>query len=147
VKFWDTSALVPLLVDEPATAAVQQAYREDPVVLVAWTTAVECASAIARAEHDDVVDGAAATAAFARLDDLMRVWREVEPSADLREAARRLLRVHPLRAADAVQLAAATLAAQHKPASLVFVTLDTRLATAARKEGFVVLSPGQIEGE
>jgi predicted nucleic acid-binding protein len=138
VKFWDTSAIVPLLVEEPATAAIQQAYRDDPLVLVAWTTAAECASAIARAEHDDLIDEAAATAAFDRLDDLAGAWREVEPSHDVRAAARRLLRVHRLRAADAVQLGSAILASQHKPGSIALVTLDDRLAAVARREGFVV---------
>jgi predicted nucleic acid-binding protein len=142
VKFWDTSALVPLLLDEPATAAVQRAYRADAVVLVAWTTAVECASAVARAEHDQIVDAATAAAAFARLDELLRVVREIEPSDDVRDVARRLLRAHRLRAADAVQLAAATLASQHRPHALTFVTLDTRLGAVAEREGFTVLYPG-----
>jgi hypothetical protein len=142
VRFWDTSALVPLLVEEPATPAVQQAYRDDAVMLVAWTTAVECASAIARAEHDEVIDAAGAVAAFARLDELLRVVREVEPSHDVRDVARRLLRAHRLRAADAIQLASATLAAQHRPQALTFVTLDTRLASVAEREGFAVLCPG-----
>jgi predicted nucleic acid-binding protein len=47
--------------------------------------------------------------------------------------------VHPLPATDALQLAAADAAAEHRPASLEMVTLDERLAVAARKEGFVVL--------
>jgi hypothetical protein len=47
--------------------------------------------------------------------------------------------VHPLRAADALQLAAAYAAAEQRPASLDMVTLDERLAIAARNEGFVVL--------
>jgi uncharacterized protein len=141
VKFWDTSALVPLLVAEPATAPVQTLLRADPIVLVAWTTEVECASAIARAEHDNVLTSAVAGDAFARLDDLRQAWREVEPSDDLRQHARRLLRVHRLRAADAIQLAAAVLASQHQPASLAFVTLDDRLDLVARREGFEVVHP------
>jgi predicted nucleic acid-binding protein len=107
VKFWDTAALVPLLVDEPATAPVQQLYASDPTIIVAWTTMVECASAVARAERDGDVTASQAASAFARLDELGRVWREVEPTGDLRDVARRLLRVHRLRAADAIQLAAA----------------------------------------
>src|SRR6185295_12646731 len=105
-----------------------------PAVAVAWTTLVECASAIARAERDHLLALDQATAAFARLDELARVWREVEPTNDLRDIARRLLRVHPLRAADAIQVAAATLAAERRPSSLAFVTLDIRLETAALKE-------------
>jgi hypothetical protein len=49
------------------------------------------------------------------------------------------LRVHPLRAADALQLAAAFIAAERRPSSLELVTLDDRLAVAARKEGFAVI--------
>jgi hypothetical protein len=143
VKFWDTSALVPLLVDEPATSAVQRLYRADPSVVVAWTTLVECGSAIARAERDGGLNAAQAGAAFARLDELARSWREVEPLHDLRDIARRLLRVHPLRAADAIQLAAATLAAERRPAALTVVTLDDRLELAAAREGFPVTVPGR----
>ena len=107
MRFWDTSALVPLLVHEDATRAVRAHYTADPVVIVAWTTPIECASAIARAEHEGLFTPSEATIAFARLDDLARVWREVEPSDDVRDLARRLVRVHRLRAADAVQLASA----------------------------------------
>lgn len=143
MRFWDSSALVPLLVEESNTTAVQQAYRSDPTIVVAWTTLVECASAIARAEREGSLTPAQAGAAFTRLDELGRVWREVEPVGDLRDIARRLLRVHTLRAADAVQLASATLAAERRPATLPLVTLDSRLETAASREGFPVIIPGR----
>ena len=141
MKFWDTSVLVPLLVAEDATKAVISLHTADPILLVAWTTLVECASALARAEHDRLLSSAQASTAFARLDALAANWREVEPSNDLRDIARRLLRVHRLRAGDAIQLAAASLAAERRPASLTFVTLDERLEVAARKEGFPVVRP------
>ena len=76
-----------------------------------------------------------------RLDALAVTWHEVEPSNDLRDLARRLLRVHRLRAGDAIQLAAATLAAERRPATLTFVTLDERLEATAGKEGFSVVRP------
>jgi len=141
VKFWDTSALVPLLVEEDASEALRTVLSEDHVIIVAWTTEVECASAIARAEHDDLLTVEAINDAFARLDELRDVWREVEARADVRLQARRLLRVHRLRAADAIQLASAILAAQHQPVSLSFVTVDDRLELAARREGFAVIHP------
>lgn len=143
MRFWDTSALVPLLVAEGATGAVTALYRADPVVAVVWTTAVECASAVARAEREGVLTPAQAAVGFARLDDLMRMWTEVEPVGELRDIARRLLRVHPLRAADAIQLAAATLASEQRPASLTMVTLDQRVEAAGVKEGFRVIVPGR----
>ncbi|MFZ1888102.1 MAG: hypothetical protein WAU33_08715 [Candidatus Binataceae bacterium] len=51
------------------------------------------------------------------------------------------MRSHPLRAADALQLGAAIVAAEEEPMSLEFVTLDRKLADAAAKEGFRVLGP------
>lgn len=146
MKFWDTSALVPLLVAEDATAATQALYRSDPVIVVAWTTVVECASAIARAEYETALTAEQADEAFERLDDLSRTWREVEPASEQRDLARRLLRVHRLRAGDALQLAAASLAAERRPASLEFATLDDRLEAVARREGFSVVVPGRQAG-
>jgi predicted nucleic acid-binding protein len=70
------------------------------------------------------------------------VWSEIEPGSQVRSLARRLLRVHDLRAADALQLAAAVVGTEHHPALLPLVTLDRRLANAARLEGFPVVTPG-----
>ena len=51
----------------------------------------------------------------------------------------RFLRVHSLGAADALQLAATYIAAERRPPSLELITIDERLSSAARKEGFVVI--------
>ena len=77
--------------------------------------------------------------AFARLKQLAAGWHEIDPSDFVRETAIRFLRVHPLSAADALQLAAAFIAAEQRPASLEMITLDDRLASAAQKEGFHVV--------
>ena len=141
MKFWDASAVVPAVVAEPATRPVQALAAKDPAMLVWWGTEVECASAIARLERDGALEEPAATQAFDRLRQLAAGWHEVDPSDQIREAAVRFLRVHPLRAADALQLAAAFIAAERQPSSLDLVTLDDRLAVAARKEGFAVEVP------
>jgi predicted nucleic acid-binding protein len=138
MRFWDASAVVPLLVTEPTTGPLQALAGADPVLLVWWGTEVECASALARLEHDGGLDEPTAAVAFDRLRDLARGWHEIEAGDAIREAAVRFLRVHPLRAADAQQLAAAFVAAERRPSALEIVTLDDRLAAAARKEGFVV---------
>jgi predicted nucleic acid-binding protein len=142
MKFWDASAIVPLLTKEDATARLQKLALADAAMLVWWGTEVECASAIARLERDGALDEPAAIDAFDRLLQLSAAWHEVEPGDPVREAAVRFLRVHPLRAADALQLAAAFIAAERRPPSLQIVTLDDRLAAAARKEGFVLATPG-----
>ena len=140
MKFWDASAIVPLLIKEDATVRLQKLALADAAMLVWWGTEVECASAISRLEREGALDETAAIEAFDRLRRLSAAWHEVEPGDPVREAAVRFLRVHPLRAADALQLAAAFIAAERRPPSLEVVTLDDRLAAAARKEGFVLMA-------
>jgi predicted nucleic acid-binding protein len=145
MKFWDASAIVPLLMTEPTTSSAQAIAARDPAMLVWWGTEVECASAIARLEREGEIDESAVNQAFDRLKQLAGGWHEVDPSDTIREAAVRFLRVHPLRAADAVQLAAAFIAAERRPSSLEVVTLDDRLAVAARKEGFELIEVPSTE--
>jgi hypothetical protein len=141
MRFWDSSALVPLLVTEPVSLAVRAAFEDDPGVVVWWATMAECVSALARLEREGSLAPSSIGEAIHRLDMLAGSWQEVQPVGAVRQVAIRLLRVHPLRAADAMQLAAAILAAEDQPATLTFVTLDARLATSAEREGFVVVVP------
>lgn len=138
MKFWDSSAIVPLLVAEASTRQLQAVALSDPSMLVWWASEVECVSALARLDREGALSQDTMTAALKRLRDLADGWNEVDASDSLRETAVRFLRVHPLRAADALQLAAAFVAAERRPTALQFVTRDERLATAARKEGFTV---------
>jgi predicted nucleic acid-binding protein len=138
VRFWDSSAVVPLLIREDATHAIEQLFRTDPEVVVWWGAEVECVSAISRRERESSLDNAQAEAALERLDSLIAGWSEVEPSETVRRTARRVLRSYPLRAADALQLAAASAAAEGVPRDVEVVTLDERLANAARREGFAI---------
>jgi predicted nucleic acid-binding protein len=139
VRFWDASAIVPLLVAEPASDGVLKLLEADPELLVWWGTPVECVSALARREREGALAPAAVTQAVERLRAVAAAWQEILPGDLVRAAAQRLLRVHPLRAADALQLAAAVVAAEHDAASLPFVCLDERLGEAAAREGFPVL--------
>lgn len=143
MKFWDASAIVPLLVAEESTRRLQALAAKDSAMLVWWGSAVECISALARLERDGALSSP--TLALQRLQQLSAGWHEIDPSDEIRETAARFLRVHPLRAADALQLAAAFAAAERRPASLEIVTLDDRLANAARKEGFALLDVTEVE--
>jgi predicted nucleic acid-binding protein len=140
MKFWDASAIVPLLLQERQREAILTLLEEDEVMLVWWATPVECTSAIARRERDGSLTASQAAASLERLRYLKDRWHEVLPSAVLRDVAERLLRVHPLRAADSLQLAAAIIAAEREPVTLELVSLDDRLSEAASREGFHVLS-------
>lgn len=125
---------MPLFVRETMSQTMQELYDADDDVLAWWGTEVECAAALARrgrlgAPRAEIEEG------FARLASIVGRWTEVEPGRALRQVARRLVRVHDLRAADAFQLAAALIGAE----GMEIVTLDERFAAASRREGFAVL--------
>src|SRR5258708_16502244 len=125
--------MVPLLVAEPTTRRLQTLAGRDSDMLVWWGSEGECVSALARLERAATLDSKGIALASRRLAQLANGWHEIEPTEIVRESATRFLRVHPLRAADALQLAAAFIAAERRPASLRIVTLDERLAEASRK--------------
>jgi predicted nucleic acid-binding protein len=108
-------------------------------MLVWWGTPIECTSAIARRERQGAFTLRDASLALERLRSLSAARHEVLPSEAVRSAAQRLLRVHPLRAADSLQLAAAVVASDRDAGSLLFVCLDDRLNDAATREGFPIL--------
>jgi len=141
MRFWDSSAIVPLLVLEASSEAVIAALDVDPDVLAWWGTPIECASALARRERDGDVTAEGTSVALSRLGGLRSTWAEVQPGERVRATAVRLMRTHPLRAADALQLAAAIAAAEDHPETLQIVTLDELLAAAASREGFPVTRP------
>ena len=136
MKFWDTSAILPLLVDEVFSAELKKIYQKDPYLIVWWGTKIEAVSALSRLERDSEIN---VNQIIHTLDAFSRTWMEVEPADEIRELSIRLLRVHNLRAADSLQLAAAILASNRRPSSISFVSRDERLSYAAEKEGFTVL--------
>ena len=140
MNFWDSSALLPLLVEEAASKAILALYRKQPEIVAAWSATVECVSALSRLEREGRVPPPAITKATRQLQKLQVAWHEVQPIEPVRQLACRLLRVHPLRAADAMQLACALTAAGSHAFAWGFVCLDARLCEAAEREGFSVLS-------
>lgn len=139
MKFWDASAVIPLLAREPARERLLALLEADPQVLIWWGTTVEIAAALARRERERQLTADEVAQALAVAHELTDSWHEIVPSDAVRRLAERLLRVHPLRAADSLQLAAALVAADHNPATVDIVCLDARLASAARREGFTVV--------
>jgi len=138
VNYWDASAVVPLLVQQSASSAMERCMGKEGDVVTWWGTPLECYSAIMRLQLTGLLDESEADRSLARLRELQDGWSEVVPSAEVRHLAERLLRIHPLRAADALQLAAAIRACDGDTGLLGFVCLDERLAAAARKEGFAL---------
>jgi len=138
VRFWDTSALVPLLLEQSATAEVSELLAEDSEIAAWWGTPVECSSAAARLRREDLLSVDEEDQVHQLLGVFRASWLEILPSEEVRNRAIRLLRVHGLKAADALQLAAARVWAGSTDRPEI-VTYDERLALAAKLEGFRVL--------
>jgi len=139
VRFWDASAVVPLVVVEEETRHCRRLLTEDSEMVVWVLTVVEVISALARRRREGSLKLPDFRKAKEQLVLLERAWSEVISVEKVRERARRLLESHPLRAADVLQLAAAIIASEENPQDAPLVTLDHRLALAAEKEGFKVL--------
>ena len=137
MRFWDSSALSPLVLPEANSREMFHHYRADRAVIVWWGTSIECVSAIRRREREGLAESEVDGARRA-LVELAALWTEVPPAEAIRSEAMRLLGAHLLRAADALQLAAAVVAGGSEISRFPFVTLDRRLGVAAAAEGFRV---------
>ena len=139
MRYWDSSALLPLFVQEEETERCKTHLGADPQIVTWWGSRVECASAFNRLLREGIIEQTDFQQIQSKLDDLVSSWIETQPTEKLRRRALRLLHVHPLRAADSLQLAAALIACDENPHTLSFVCNDLRLRDAARQEGFHVL--------
>lgn len=139
MNFWDTSALAALGSDEAKRPLALDILRADDRMAVWWGTAMEYIAAVSRREREGMLSTKEVSEHLFHLHALSQVWYEVQPGQRIRTLAQRLLRVHSLRAADSLQLAAALAAAEEDPSSIGFVCFDARLNEAASKEGFKVL--------
>lgn len=135
--YWDASALASLCVQEQETASLRRLVEGG---IVTWAVSrVEIASAIERRSRDGRLAPEARLRAIAALGELADAWTEIQPIAPVCERALRLLAIHPLRAADAMQLAAALVAVSDQPRGHGFVCTDRRLREAASREGFRIV--------
>jgi len=135
--FWDSSALVPLCVQEAATHSAES-YLRKVVPVVWWGSAVEIHSVICRLHREKEITDQGKQGAIARLELLSRGWKEILPGDQLRDLALQLLGEYLLRAADSLQLAAALTWCDQRPARRNFICADPKLSTAAKSIGFVV---------
>ena len=139
MKFWDASAVVPLVALEKETGDCRTLLANDTDIVVWFLTPIEVISALIRRLREKSLKPIEFSRAKEQLTALERAWSEVISVERVRERARRLLETHSLRAADSLQLAAALLTSEENPQGFPFVTLDRRLGGAAEKEGFHVI--------
>ena len=135
MRFWDSSAIVPLLVFEKECI---RAFQSDQEVMVWTMSKVEIFSALCRRFREGSLKEINFNAAKKKMDDFFDTAFEIVSMPKVKNRALRLLQVHPLRAADALQLASALVATQEDPSKLPIMSFDERLTRAARGEGFMV---------
>ena len=126
MRFWDSSALVPLLVVEDGTKIAARWLRQDPGIVVWTLTLVELISALARRRRRDPRHTEVISAARRDVLEIWGRWSEITAIEIVRRHAERLVEAHPIKAADALQIGAALVAAQQTPELYEFVTLDDR---------------------
>lgn len=151
--FFDSSALVKRYVTETGTAWVQGI--TDPVglhtIYIARITGAEVVAAFHRGARIGSVTAADAAKVITHFThDFSVLYSVLEIKADIIMDAMRLVGTYPLKAYDAVQLAAAltineeikSLGLPSLPApSLTMVSADRQLNTAARAEGLTIDNP------
>lgn len=133
--FWDASAIVPLCVNQPTTKMAFGFLRKFRLV-VWWATPIETTSAFSRLLREGEISARNYAAAQLQSDYRASLWRVVAPSEQVAVEARAALERFPLRAADAIQLAAALVWCAGRPKGRVFLTFDQKLAEAAELSGF-----------
>ena len=135
----DTSVLLTTLIAEPATEAVYDSLgAEGQELLVSDFAAAEVASALSRLVRMALLSDADASARLADFD----AWRAaMSLPVDIAASDARLAHIYArrfdlgLRAPDALHLAIA------RRLDATLITLDRRLATAAREMGITVEVP------
>lgn len=137
--FWDSSAVIPLIVPAVQSKTLTGHLAADREVTVWRGTPVECAAALYRSHREESIGQAALDAALVRLHAFTEDADTVAPGEFVRRRASELLAAYSLRAPDAFQLAAALAWCVGHPRGERFLSLDDRLSEAARREGFTVL--------
>jgi hypothetical protein len=138
MRFWDSSAIVPLLVLEKETEQCIMAFQSDQEVMVWTLSKVEVLSALCRRLRDGSLKEIDFDSAKKRMDDFFDMAFEIISVPKVKDRALRLLQVHPLRAADAVQLASVLVATQEDTSRVPIMSFDDKLTLAAKREGFTV---------
>jgi predicted nucleic acid-binding protein len=140
VRYWDASAIVPLVLQEEGSGLARGWLREDPDLCTWGLTRIEVSAAVERRFREGRLSAADRRTALRRFERLSDHTQEVVDLLAVRTRAVPLLARHALRAADAAQLGAALLVAEADPSSIRFVCLDRRLAASAELEGFGVMT-------
>jgi predicted nucleic acid-binding protein len=135
LAFWDASALVPLCVRQTNTPQ-SLLWRRRYQTVIWWLTPVEIASALARLLRIGQLDTNGWGRALKLGRALDEAWFVIKPTEALRTRAVDIVKRYDLRAADALQLAAAVEWCEAAPRGRKFLSVDKKLREAATLIGF-----------
>ncbi|HYE74118.1 MAG TPA: type II toxin-antitoxin system VapC family toxin [Blastocatellia bacterium] len=139
LAFWDTSAIIPLCCRQPQSTRCRQVSRQFSGLVVWWGTSVEATSAFCRLNRQGIFSNTHLKQSQIILDALRLRWHEIQPLDEVRQEAERVLHLHALRGADALQLAAALVWCSKNTKGRHFVCADQNLLNAASREGFITI--------
>ena len=139
MRYWDASALVPLIVAEPDSESVRTWLSEDDHIVTWVWTRTEIIGAIEWRTREGSLSRLQRRDVLERFNAFADSWDEVTEVLAVRSRANALLARHSLRAADAGQLGAALLVQEQLASPLTFVCLDQRLSSAAELESLQVI--------
>jgi uncharacterized protein len=139
VRFWNSSALLPLISEEALSSVVAGLLIDDGEIVVWWGTWLECSAAVSRLRREKSLHEAGEEEARAALNRLAGNWVEQRPTDDTNLLAMLVWKRHPFKAADTLHIAAALRWCEGETNGTGFVCLDSRLCQAASDRGFEVL--------
>jgi predicted nucleic acid-binding protein len=136
LQFWDTSALLPLVVAQPPfSAQTRRLFRRRSTRAVAFLARIECRSAIERLAREGALGSTARGRCLSRLDRLLAAFDVVAFSPAVEQGAIESLARHPIRSLDALQLACALELVQASLPAIEVVCCDRGLGNAVLGEG------------
>lgn len=137
ISYFDTSAVIPLLIAEPGSALAGQLWDKADRVASARLIYPEARAALAQARRLERLTARQLGASVRELDELYEQMDIVELDADLAHQSGELAEAHNLRGYDAVHLAAAHRIADDE---LIVVAGDQSLLAAAAITGLLTAS-------
>ena len=138
MKFWDTSAIIPLFINEELTSTAKSYLEQDKQMMIWWGTSIEVYSTVSRLEREGVLSEQEQESVISCFRELEETSIEIHPQDSIKKTAKRLVRNHAIKTLDALQLASCIFA--NNEFTVKMVTFDERLRRIAQKEGISVLS-------
>ncbi len=138
IVYFDTSAVIPLIIDEPNSGSCERLWNEATRVVSVRLLYAEARAALARAFPLGRLTRSGLISAVELLDSLTTEIDCIEISDSLVRRAGALAQEQELRGYDAVHLAAAEVIAD---ADTIFASGDHQLIAAASSLGLAVANP------